>query len=434
MALLIDLTSFSTRIGNVDTGSGSVMVLSTGGTAVLTGDFSKLLGETPTSTTALLSTSTSQSIPTSTDTALPSVSQSDSLSSISTPTATSSSETTDGLTNTQLGAIIGGAAGGALVLICLIWCIIYQRKKKQPSFKRGRGITPSMVFDNAETSMTVIDRPFDQQSAYSFNSPQNAFGSSYHLTPSAPSENVTATVDKLYSIKQYNHAPEPLPPQPRATNTNSNVRASGARLSKYNYLTQAFSQMRASYATQDQQQQQQQQQQTMYDNSHKGLAKPPFVQYPDPVASPPTTQLPPSSSFSSPSPHHYNTSLSSQTTTPTRRPSPPSPSSMDAPSITLFNENNESKVLHQGHALPTTTILSSQPAISTATVSKRLHFPGGGNNNRNSTLSDVSQYSTFSSSSNPFRYSDDIPPPNTTNTSPLANTPSPLAEKPYAYI
>ncbi|CAO3581464.1 unnamed protein product [Absidia cylindrospora] len=342
-----------------------------------------------------------------------------------------------------------------------------------------------------QTHMTAIDRSFDQQSTYSFNSPQNAFGSSSspsdslspthlhadphhnHFTPTAPSENITATVDKLYSIKQYN-APEHAPAE--RTNNNrvvSQASTNGARLSKYNYLTQAFSQMRASYATQDNHQQQQDR--IMYDNSHQGLAKPPFVQYPDPIATSEATISSPTTS----SPYSTNnpTQLASTPQTEMRdssttilhaplfkrnhhSPSPsPSSSSMDAPSITLYNENNESKILHQGHAL-TNTVISSTPAISTATVSnKKLYFPGNGSNNnhhRDSTLSDVSQYSTFSSSSNPFRYSDDnnrstssptpsedyfvdSPAATSTSKSPLAASSStyqssPLSEKPYAYI
>ncbi|KAI8338193.1 hypothetical protein BC941DRAFT_470187 [Chlamydoabsidia padenii] len=344
--------------------TGSVMVVSATGSAALTGDFSKLLGQTPIPTTT--------TTPTPTSTIITSLIIPTNTTALSSPTqSNSTSSTNDGLTNTQLGAIIGGATGGVLLLLCLIGCIIYRRQKNQTTFERGRGITPSMVLNNPDFQPQPQQQmtTFDQQSTYSFNSPQHAFGSSSHLTPSAPSENVTATVDKLYSIKQYNNDTTQPPSNNRGT-------TNGARLSKYNYLTQAFSQMRASHATPDH----------MYDNSHQGLAKPPYIQYPDPIVSSPSSS---------------------------------------APSITLFDENNKSQVLHQARPSPT--------------ISNKLHLPGG-TNNRDSTLSDVSQYTTFSS--NPFRYSDDLVVSshnsnnnnNNNNTSPPLTKPSPLSEKPYTYI
>ncbi|KAI8088808.1 uncharacterized protein BX664DRAFT_331419 [Halteromyces radiatus] len=475
--------------GGGNTISGSVMILPTGGTAVLTGDYGGLLGATPLTTSILPTSSNILQTPTST------IPLSISLSTTSPTTLSTTNNTTSSLTNAQIGGIIGGAAGGLLLLLCLIGCIMYHRRNKPKSFPRGRGITPSMVLEGTEfqkqTSMGYVDRPFDQQSTYSFNSPHNAFGSTSsphlvdkqqpHFSPTSPSENTTATLDKLYCIKKYN---TPDTEKQNDNRTQSQLSVNGARLSKYNYLTQAFSQMRSSYATQDQQEQHS-------NNNPQTQADLPYIQYPDPVANTDSNTLRPSPSSDSKYLLHQSSSTTSpeisqntrQSTatvlhaplfqrnksapspTPTTQSTSSSPSSMDAPSITLYNEHNEGKVLHQGHVLHN-TIPSSTSAQSTAKVSKKLYFPGTNNTgtNRDSTVSDVSQYSTFStaSSSNPFRYSDDpsqtSPYTITTTsvdqqdhrfTSTTINTnshgrannnnngnyhPSPLSEKPYAYI
>ncbi|KAI9300180.1 hypothetical protein BJ944DRAFT_253299 [Cunninghamella echinulata] len=485
-------------ISGVNVQSGSTMILQpTSSSFNLTDvNYSKLF-DTPPPT----------NLPISTPTATPTPTSLESSTTLMTDTATAAptvnnDNNSDGLTSAQLGGIIGGAAGGLLVILSLICCIVYRRRNRPKPFKRGRGITPSMVIDNTiPTPMTYADKRFDQQSTYSFNSPQNAFGSNsshyyqqqqqqekentYHFTPTSPSLNVTATLDQLYNIKQNNHNhnnhnnhnsnhlelpsslnPPPPPPLPPSSSSSSSptsstssrkdraasqVSVNGARLSKYNYLTQAFSQMRASYATQE------------TDQHQQNIKNDPTIQYPTPTYnnnistynSIPQPKQQQQQHLTSPSTlnnmnHHYHREISSSSPIPTSSPSPaPSmASSMNAPSITVMNENNEESVLHHGHFINNANISTSN-VISTATVSKKLYFPGS--TNRDSTISDVSQYSTYSTSSNPFRYSDDqssvnvsgfesaSPQPtsvnnyNNNNISQVARS-SPLSEKPYSYI
>ncbi|CAO3617481.1 unnamed protein product [Cunninghamella blakesleeana] len=499
---------------------GSTMILSQTNSISNPADmnFSDLLGSIPTPTTNIIKPTTDPSLTITTTTT--------NTNQLESPSTSMDNKDGEGLTTTQLGAIIGGSAGGLLVILSLICCIVIRKRNNKPKkFNRGRGITPSMVMENNNNNFFPSsnnnnnDKQSDQQSTYSFNAPQNAFGSENHhyynqqqqqsyennkhlYTPTSPSQNVTATLDQLYNIKQNNHQHHnndylELPSSSNnnnnqhhqlnssknnnnsssssSSNDNSNdnkqkdretnhVSVNGARLSKYNYLTQAFSQMRASYANQE----------TDQNNDNHSTT----IQYPSPIYnnnistynSIPQQNILPSSSSSSNDTNYHSTepSLSiynqhhrnnQSSFIPTSSPSPvPSMSSMNAPSITVMNEKNEESILHQGHVLNNTNISTSN-VVSTATVTKKLYFPGStssiGGYNRDSTVSDVSAYSTYSTSSNPFRYSDDqlsssneyhqydpspSPSPSSNHQLNLNNhvnqvaRSSPLSEKPYTYI
>ncbi|ORX44597.1 hypothetical protein DM01DRAFT_1340356 [Hesseltinella vesiculosa] len=354
------------------------------------------------------------------------------LSSVTGAASTSSSSPTPApseqqFTMAQLGGIIGGVAGGFLLLVALFACIL-MRQRSNKKFKRGRGITPSMVMDRnyleqqpqlqqnqGAVSMDDRNNQHQQNSPYSFNAPQNAFGSQ-HFTPTSPSENITATVDEIYNIKQYNNSTE--------DQRRSRASANGARLSKYNYLAEAFQQMRAGQTNQQQQQQPMaelhKKESKVYAEDYPGLDAPGFVQYPDPVlaSSPPRHQpVMPAAAMSPPPPKQALTTPTdkSRLQPPSTRSPKPNTSGTVSPSSTPDPAN---PTLHRGIISNSTVSVSN--AQSTA-VTKKLHFPGTSNyaGNRDSNLSEVSEYSTFST------YTDDA---NGYHPSPLAS------DKPYKFI
>ncbi|KAI8072708.1 hypothetical protein BC940DRAFT_122149 [Gongronella butleri] len=470
-------------------------------------DFSGLMSGTPPPTTQVAATPTAVAPPSSS--AVPS--SSGSVSSVVPTTTTGSSASKDdgGFTTAQLGAIIGGVAGGFFLLVALFaFLLCRQRRRSSKKFKRGRGITPSMVLDrnytsphpypqqqqqhslsSPYTSPATLATSFDEERnnyqsknmPYSFDAPQNAFGSQ-HFTPTSPSENVTAAVDEIYNLKQYNQQHDAsFAPQPRVVDRNeqrkSRASANGARLSKYNYLTEAFQQMRASYAQQQQpemddapapqqMQDMRKKESKIYSDEHPGLAAPPFVQYPDPVHAGGINMADPNHANASPVHMNGRTNAAAhQQKRPTQpqqqpqqpqqsqQPQPPQPpqpqsraptqprapaaasarplkpamkqqqqqqQSLMPPTPGGGASSSSSPTLHRGIVANSTISVSN--AQSTA-VTKKLHFPGMPSNDRDSVVSDVSEYSTFSTGSDAYKYDD------------AAHRPSPLAnEKPYTYI
>jgi hypothetical protein len=152
------------------------------------------------------------------------------------------------------GVTVGSITGAAAVLAFGV--LLMRRRRTRPvKFNRGKGITPSMVFSDADGSsrfsmlggFSTSKSPTGfRSSSYSFSTPAAAIGSnSNSWTPTPPSEKTTATIDYYYNV------PLPPPKSPlitRPLSSRQSTRSSAARLSKYNYLAQAFSQMRTSYA------------------------------------------------------------------------------------------------------------------------------------------------------------------------------------------
>ncbi|KAI7867384.1 hypothetical protein BDF14DRAFT_1743065 [Spinellus fusiger] len=151
------------------------------------------------------------------------------------PDQTSSSLVNATANNSGLstGAIAGIATGVAILFILLIVVIlIWALKRRQPKFVPRHKLQAAKERDE-EASMPskLAGTAYDRSSSYSFSMPNASFG----YSPQPVSEKTTAILDKMYNIKKYNAPTSEKPTVPNA------------RLSKYNYLTQVFSQMRASY-------------------------------------------------------------------------------------------------------------------------------------------------------------------------------------------
>lgn len=156
------------------------------------------------------------------------------------------------------GVAVGSITGAAAVLAIAAFFLRRRRPKKK--FDRGKGITPSMVFSDADASSRFSlfgnlnsTKTFSgdmTNSMYSFVSPTAAIGSvspspvPNAYLPSAPSEKTTATIDYYYNTPGGISPPAVA----KVPNARQSTRSSAARLSKYNYLAQAFTQMRTSYA------------------------------------------------------------------------------------------------------------------------------------------------------------------------------------------
>ncbi|KAG0177809.1 hypothetical protein DFQ28_011689 [Apophysomyces sp. BC1034] len=303
-------------------------------------------------------------------------------------TASPSPSESKGLDETQIGAIIGGASAGVLV-VALACCLIVRsrRKKNQPKFRRGRGITPSMVFTPSTASSATVGKSqetSDRRSTYSFNTPTTAFGS-HNYTPSTPSEKTTAQLDELYNIKQYN-----VRPRPGNEDRVSRASQAGARLSKYNYLAQAFSQMRVSYAANEPKlvlPEAVHHHNSLHPQDMRYITTSSQSQTPlSPLSPSPsqqkkqTTITIPESATTETATHHHHMRLNASS-----REIELSSLDGDAqpPRITVFNEHDEQEEIIDPYRL------HQHPVI------------------RDSVTSDVSQYSTFSTSSNPYHPSAD---------------------------
>lgn len=180
-------------------------------------------------------------------------------------TAAPNNSTTNASSSDEQGLSKGAAAGvavgsitGAAAIIAIAVFMLRRRRRPQ-KFNRGKGITPSMVFSDTDGSsrfsmfgnLGLSKSPTGVRgSNYSFATPTAALSSqsgsqgSYSWMPNPPSEKTTATIDHYYNMP--GGGPPPLIARP--PNARQSTRSSAARLSKYNYLAQAFSQMRTSYA------------------------------------------------------------------------------------------------------------------------------------------------------------------------------------------
>ncbi|KAG2182566.1 hypothetical protein INT43_007497 [Umbelopsis isabellina] len=181
------------------------------------------------------------------------------ICSIASTNATSTTPDDQGLSKGAVAGVAVGSITGAAAVLALAAFFLRRRRPKK-KFNRGKGITPSMVFSDADASSRFSlfgnlnsTKTFSgdmTNSMYSFASPTAAIGSvspspvPNAYLPSAPSEKTTATIDYYYNI------PGGIPPPAvaKVPNARQSTRSSAARLSKYNYLAQAFTQMRTSYA------------------------------------------------------------------------------------------------------------------------------------------------------------------------------------------
>ncbi|ORZ00143.1 hypothetical protein BCR43DRAFT_130455 [Syncephalastrum racemosum] len=299
----------------------------------------------------------------------------------------------------SIGAIVGivvGAVVGLLALVCvfLVW---RRRGRSEPKkFDRGRGITPSMVLQppmaNTFAQHNLADLPH-------YLYPDKV---DHYDDEQRPTSHTTAALDQMYKIKQYNtsdtSATIPGPPAPAqmdappiATTTTSpsttRVVSQGARLSKYNYLAEAFTQMRASHIAQPAQSSEELR---SYNTDHNYYERYP-PQDPQQVGGTP----PPPASKNNPNipPAFMEPAPPVRTVSPPSSPgavAPPAPARAQSsqsslvPRITIYNENDEE--------LPPVTGLSP-PQSSPLYDHLQQH--------RVSLSSEVSQYST---PSNPFRF------------------------------
>ncbi|KAI7880175.1 hypothetical protein K492DRAFT_237443 [Lichtheimia hyalospora FSU 10163] len=178
-----------------------------------------------------------------------------SLDQTAVPSSSSSTSTNDGL---GTGALVGIIVGAAVVVIgglALVIVLVRRKKRQGKKFNPGRGITPSMVIST--------------RSSYNNYDPGNAAPmviEAPRLHPPTPSPPPPPSPSPaIQGVKQYNH-PSPTylaPPTPAAissrhhqkqpnstspiyhsTMASSSTSSPDRRLSKYNYLAQAFSQMR----------------------------------------------------------------------------------------------------------------------------------------------------------------------------------------------
>ncbi|KAM3586459.1 hypothetical protein VKS41_002974 [Umbelopsis sp. WA50703] len=179
--------------------------------------------------------------------------------STATANVTSTSPDDQGLSKGAVAGVAVGSITGAAALLAL-GAFMLRRRRPKKKFNRGKGITPSMVFSDADASSRFSlfgnlnsNKTFSgdmTNSMYSFSTPTAALSSTSPsplpnaYLPSAPSEKTTATIDYYYNI------PGGIPPPTAAKlpSARQSTRSSAARLSKYNYLAQAFTQMRTSYA------------------------------------------------------------------------------------------------------------------------------------------------------------------------------------------
>jgi hypothetical protein len=166
--------------------------------------------------------------------------------------ATSSDD--HGISKGAVAGVTVGSITGAAAILAFGVLLMRRRRSRPVKFNRGKGITPSMVFSDADGSsrfsmlggFSTSKSPTGfRNSSYSFATPAAAMGSnSNSWQPTPPSDKTTATIDYYYNV------PVPPPASPgitRPLNSRQSTRSSAARLSKYNYLAQAFSQMRTSY-------------------------------------------------------------------------------------------------------------------------------------------------------------------------------------------
>ncbi|KAI8142480.1 hypothetical protein BJV82DRAFT_615031 [Fennellomyces sp. T-0311] len=133
------------------------------------------------------------------------------------------------------GAIIGIAVGGFVFIVVLILLVVCMRRRRTEKFDRGRGITPSMVISTRSKTPSIFGMGGGGNQEF-HHKPVQMYYPDKVMTQ--PSESITAALDQMYNVKQYNTKPQLLQPEANSSNP---------RLSKYNYLAQAFTQMRESY-------------------------------------------------------------------------------------------------------------------------------------------------------------------------------------------
>ncbi|KAH8556230.1 hypothetical protein BGW37DRAFT_524469 [Umbelopsis sp. PMI_123] len=171
-------------------------------------------------------------------------------------TVTNGTSATDqGLSKGAVAGVTVGSLSGAAAILAFGVLMIRRRRSRPVKFNRGKGITPSMVFSDADGSsrfsmlggFNLSKSPTGfRNSSYSFSTPAAAMSSDTNpWTPTPPSVKTTATIDYYYNIPG---GPPKSPVITRPASARQSTRSSAARLSKYNYLAQAFSQMRTSYA------------------------------------------------------------------------------------------------------------------------------------------------------------------------------------------
>ncbi|KAG2227170.1 hypothetical protein INT45_003900 [Circinella minor] len=309
------------------------------------------------------------------------------------------------------GVIVGIVVGGIVVImLTVLLCVFMVRRKKNKKFDRGRGITSSMVISMRTKTPSLLDPMKTSGNEMGFHKKpvQMYYPEHSNMMMTQPSESITAAIDKMYNVKQYNTrsaafsstATIPHTPNTVATTTTRDSTVnnnSNPRLSKYSYLAQAFTQMRESYA------------------AHSSLSPPP------PESSSSTSM--PSSGHHVTLPHHTKNNTTdttylrapdnmddmddddnnnnhnnnnNPTTTATASPYHPTSLTPTPPRIAIFNENSE-QVDNSYHSPDGNNDRNFQELNNSTLASSSLSTTP----NRDSVTSDVSQYSTFS---NPFRY------------------------------
>lgn len=311
------------------------------------------------------------------------------------PTVAATHANDEAGTPLSIGAIVGivvGAVAGLLALVCVL--LVWRRRgRAEPKkFDRGRGITPSMVLQPPMAS-TFAQHNLADLPHYLYPDKVD-----HHDDEQRPTSHTTAALDQMYKIKQYNTSdtstpatilsPPPVqintpPPSSPSAAKSARVVSQGARLSKYNYLAEAFTQMRASHITQPA---------SSSEELHRYNAHPnyydPYSQEDQQLAG--TPPPPVAKNNTGLSPAFMEPAPPAATASPPSPPSPPPPQQRQSsqsslvPRITIYNENDEE--------LPPVTGLSP-PQSSPLYDHLQKH--------RFSLSSEVSQYST---PSNPFRF------------------------------
>ncbi|KAI9491081.1 hypothetical protein BDB00DRAFT_835099 [Zychaea mexicana] len=295
------------------------------------------------------------------------------------------------------GPIAGIVVGAiAVIILAVLLCVfLARRNKNNKQFDRGRGITPSMVISMRTKTPSVLDRSVGgEPGGFQHKPVQTYYPDPSNIMMSQPSESITAAIDQMYKVKQYNT-------KPSASSTISTPQeSSNPRLSKYSYLAHAFTQMRESYA-----------------------AHPSLMSSSAPAA-PSTTTTTDTAHLRSTDDEDDNNSIH-QTTQhlPTSLTPPP-------PRIAVFNEHSEQVIQNE----PEESNYNYTRGINTPNYTGATNTSATSPGNRDSMTSDVSQYSAFS---NPFRYPS---PDNNNSNNHTINTPRPrpaqhlASRKQYNYI
>ncbi|RCI03585.1 hypothetical protein CU098_012376 [Rhizopus stolonifer] len=234
-------------------GSTSIISVSSTPSGIDLNDFLSALMPTSIPTTTTTSSSTAFA---STESAS---SFSSNVSKLPIASSTPVSNSDNSLSSVDLGAIIGGCSGGICVLVLIIFFLCIRKKnKKENEFIINNFARTSKTFykdNNNEIVPVTTTQPF-QTFQPNITKPPKAFDTPQQNGKGFYINNNDTTI-KYYNILVGTDSPtkqnSPVTPPVNPYNNNVDQRrvqrspstvSKGARLSKYNYLTQAFSQMK----------------------------------------------------------------------------------------------------------------------------------------------------------------------------------------------